>query len=143
MNIVLDTNVLVSGLLNPVGIPGRILDLVNAGFVTVLYDDRILAEYRDVLSRPRLRIEPAEAALVLDQIEHGGILFPAQPLDVDLPDPGDLPFLEVADAGGAVPLVTGNGRHFVPLRGSTAVPVLTPAEFFAQWQQSRRYPPSD
>lgn len=143
MKIVLDTNVIVSGLLNPSGFPGRILDLVNTEHVTVLYDDRILAEYRDVLGRPRLRIEPTEALLILDQIEKGGMLLLAEPIEIELPDPYDLPFLEVAEAGGAAALVTGNGRHFIPRRGTTAVAVLTPAEFFTFWQQSRRYPPFD
>ena len=143
MKIVLDTNVLVSGLLNPAGTPGRILDLISGGHLTLLYDDRILAEYRDVVARPRLRIEPLEAALIIDGIENSGLLLPAPPLDVQLPDPLDLPFLEVAEAGNARALVTGNGRHFTPVRGRVAVPVLTPAEFFEFWQQSRRYPPFD
>lgn len=143
MRIVLDTNVLISGLLNPRGIPGRILDLISGGHVGVLYDDRILAEYREVVARPRLRIQPMEAALIIDGIESNGWLVPAPPLDVELPDPMDLPFLEVAEAGHAAALVTGNGRHFTPVRGHVAIPVLTPAEFFELWQRSRRYPSFD
>src|SRR5688572_26063680 len=134
MRIVLDTNVLVSGLLNPAGPPGRILDLVTTGHVAVVYDDRILAEYRAVLARPRLRIEPMEAAWIIEQIEQGGSLIPSPPLDVELPDPQDLAFAEVAEAAAVVALVTGNGRHFIPLRGTLAVPVLTPAEFLQSWQ---------
>lgn len=143
MKIVLDTNVLISGLLNPRGIPGRILDLISGGHLAVLYDDRILAEYRDVVARPRLRIEPADGALIIDGIANSGFLLPAPPLDVELPDPMDLPFLEVAEAGHVSALVTGNGRHFIPVRGHVTVPVLTPAEFFELWQQSRRYPSFD
>jgi hypothetical protein len=41
--VVLDTNVLVSTLLNSFGVPGRVLDLVLAGELTVTHDDRILA----------------------------------------------------------------------------------------------------
>ena len=65
MRIVLDTNVLVSGLHNPHGAPGRIVDLVLGARIHVLYDDRILAEYRDVHARPRLAIEPSLAQAVL------------------------------------------------------------------------------
>lgn len=54
MRIVLDTNVLVSGLLNPHGSPGRLLDHFLAGDITLLVDDRILAEYGEVLRRPHL-----------------------------------------------------------------------------------------
>jgi uncharacterized protein len=143
VKIVLDTNVLVSGLLNPAGLPGRILDLVSNSHVTVLYDDRILAEYREVVARPRFRLEPMEAAAIIDGIEKNGFLLPAAPLDVQLPDPFDLPFVEVAEAGNAVALVTGNGRHFRPLQGRITIPVLTPAEFFELWRGSRRYPHFD
>jgi putative PIN family toxin of toxin-antitoxin system len=51
--LVLDTNVLVSALLSPFGAPGRIWDLVLAREVRLVYDDRILVEYRRVLSREK------------------------------------------------------------------------------------------
>jgi len=99
VRVVLDTNVLVSGFLSPRRPPGRVVDLVTTGHLLLLHDDRILAEYREVLARPRFAIRPAEAAAVLDLIVHEGILCPAPPLSVPLPDPDDLPFLEVAVAG--------------------------------------------
>jgi uncharacterized protein len=142
VNIVLDTNVLVSGLLNPRGTPGRIVELVGTGHLTLMFDDRILIEYRDVLARPKLRIEPVEAGAILDLIEKNGLLVPAPPIDVILPDADDLPFLEVAEAARAT-LVTGNGRDFVPSQGSVSIPVVTPAAFLELWQQSRRYPSFD
>ncbi len=136
MRIVLDTNVLVSGILSPTGTPGRIVDLVTSRSVTVLYDDRILAEYRDVLTRPRLRIGRAEAAAVLDLIEHEGVLVSAPPLPVVLPDPDDLPFVEVAVAGRAS-VITGNARHFLPVQGVISTAVFTPAAFLSFWLEER------
>jgi putative PIN family toxin of toxin-antitoxin system len=133
VKVVLDTNVLVSGLLSPAGAPGRIVDLVTALRVTLIFDDRLLAEYREVLARPRLRIAPAEAAAVVDLIEKEGFLVSAPPLPLQLPDPDDLPFVEVAEAGGAAALVTGNARHFIPLHGTFSVPIVAPAEFLRQW----------
>ena len=53
MKIVLDTNVLVSGVLKPHSIPGSILHGVLDERVTVLVDDRTPFEYRDVLERPK------------------------------------------------------------------------------------------
>lgn len=47
---------------------------------------------------------------------------------VTLPDPDDLPLLEVAVAGHADALVTGNTRHFVPVEESHGVNVVTPTE---------------
>ena len=63
----------------------------------------------------------------LDFFRLGSILIVAQPLDVVLPDPDDLPFLEVAASGRAI-LVTGNRRHF-PKAAIGPVRVLSPADF--------------
>jgi uncharacterized protein len=133
VRIVLDTNVLVSGLLFPSGPPGRIVDLIVSTRVSVLYDDRILHEYSVVPGRPRFRIEPAEAAAVLDLIIHEGYLVSSPPLDVQLPDPDDLPFLEVAVAAVADALVTGNERHFRPIRGEHRALARSPAHFLAEY----------
>ncbi|MFL5540675.1 MAG: putative toxin-antitoxin system toxin component, PIN family [Longimicrobiaceae bacterium] len=133
MRIVLDTNVLVSALLNPHGTPGRIIDLVLSGAVVVLFDDRILAEYRDVLARPKLRIAPVESAYLLEFIETEGVLAPAPPLDIALPDPDDLPFVEVAAASFTDALVTGNARHFAAAVETLSIPIVSPAEFIDLW----------
>jgi putative PIN family toxin of toxin-antitoxin system len=128
MRLVLDTNVIVSGLLSPFGMPGRILDLVTSRNVVVLYD-----EYREVLARPRLQIGAAEASGLLEFLERDGMLVSAPPVPVTLPDIDDLPFVEVAEAGAADALVTGNGRHFVPVQGSFATPLMSPSVFFDFW----------
>jgi uncharacterized protein len=140
VNIVLDTNVLVSGLLTPEGPPGRVVDLVTGLVLTVFYDDRVLNEYRDVLERPRLRIDPAESAALVELIENEGVLISGLPLDIELPDIDDLPFLEVAAAGGVDALVTGNFRHFKPRRGSHRVTVMTPADFLDAFAQRGERP---
>ena len=127
--VVIDTNVLVSGILDPHGPPGRIVDAILAGVLTVLYDDRILHEYRTVLSRPAFGFRPADVEALLTWIELAGESVPAPGLRVVLPDPTDLPFLEVAVAGHADALVTGNAKHFRPKRGRHGVAVTTPAAF--------------
>ena len=45
MKIVLDTNVLVAGLLSPFGPCGEIVRMVSSGEVTLCFDALILAEY--------------------------------------------------------------------------------------------------
>jgi uncharacterized protein len=128
MRIVLDTNVLVSGLYNPNGAPGRIIDLILGARIQVLYDDRILAEYLDVLARPRLVIEPSVAQAVVGYMRLSGERVMALPLGKDnLPDPDDLPFAEVAITGKADILVTENMKHFFRLKEQD-VTVLSPAQ---------------
>jgi predicted nucleic acid-binding protein len=131
MIVVLDTNVLVSGLLSAFGHPGRVLDLFLTGDLQVAYDDRIGIEYRDVLARPRFGFDPDVIADVLEYLFVSGVAVIAHPLPADIPDPDDLPFLEVA-AELMVPLITGNIRHF-PEPQRYGVPVFSPAEFLAWW----------
>ena len=124
MNVVLDTNVVVSGLLTPMGHCGQILDLVMDGSVRLCIDGRILGEYREVPRRPRLGIKSENVERILAVLRMGPT---PKPLPVVLPDPDDLPFLEVAAADGAV-LVTGNLKHFPP-KSRSGVTVMPPAEF--------------
>jgi len=137
LRIVLDTNVLVAGLLNPVGNPGRTLDLFLAGEVTLLVDDRILAEYRAVLRRPKFGFDAGDISDLLDHIEAESERLTAPPLGVELPDERDLPFLEVGVAGYAEALVTGNIRDF-KLSGPAPIAIESPADFIRHWNERRR-----
>ncbi len=127
MRIVLDTNVLVSALLSPFGPSARLLGIVMAGAVDCCVDARILAEYDDVLHRPRLSIAAAKADDVLEELRRSGLPVASVPLPRPLPDPDDEQFVEVGLAGGARCLVTGNGAHF-PDDRCLGLPVLSPAE---------------
>jgi putative PIN family toxin of toxin-antitoxin system len=123
VRIVLDTNVLVSGLLNPHGAPATIVGLVAEGSLVVCYDTRILLEYRDVLHRARFGFDPAAVESLLMQIQADGEPVTARPLRQGLADPSDEVFLEVAVAAGVRWLVTGNLRHFPPTRSGGVTPV--------------------
>jgi len=134
LKVVLDTNVLVSGLINPDGNPGRVLDLLLAGEITLLVDDRILAECRAVLARPRFGFDVGDIVDVISQIEAESARVVALPIGISLPDETDLPFLEVALAGEAQALITGNTRHF-KLPKSTLLTVESPADFVRRWRE--------
>jgi putative PIN family toxin of toxin-antitoxin system len=73
MKIVLDTNVLVSGLIQPFGPSGQIVRLVAAGELAVCHDSRILTEYREVLFREKFRFDPERVDALLDEIRASGI----------------------------------------------------------------------
>lgn len=135
MRIVLDTNVIVSGLLNPHGKPGTILQMVASRAVTICYDARIIDEYREVLLRPKFPISEAEVDATLEQIEAAGHLVTTTPLPQNLPDPDDEPFLEVALAGGAEYLITGNVRHY-PEDRRRGGRVVSPVEFVELYRTS-------
>ena len=131
MRIVLDTNVLVAGLLSAHAAPARVLQSILAGEVSVCYDSRIVAEYRQVLARPKFAFDQELTEDVIDWIEVSGELLIPPPLSVSLPDPDDVMFLEVAVAANVDCLVTGNLRHF-PQRRRHGVSVLKPMQF-VEW----------
>lgn len=137
MRIVLDTNVFVSGLLSPYGPPGEVVRMVSSGDIELCLDARILAEYDEVLTRPRFGFDPDAVAALLDYIDFRSEVVASQPLDRRLPDPDDEPFLEVALACGADGLVTGNLGHFPPDRRAGAT-VLSPSEFLDHFRTKGR-----
>lgn len=134
MRLVLDTNVLVSALLSPHGPPARILDWTLAGEFLLLVDDRILDEYRRVLQRSKFGFDPRDVRTLLAVLTSLAEHVTAAPLDLELPDPDDLPLLEIAVSAKADALVTGNARHFRPLRGRHRVTVVSPARAVASYR---------
>src|SRR5262245_4205290 len=114
--VVLDTNVLVSSLLSPKSWPAKILDLIMNGQIEVAYDNRILGEYEEVLSRPELHIHPSRTLAVIDHIELAGKFVESQPLAMEgYTDLDDMMFAEVFITSNADALLTGNLRHYKPL----------------------------
>lgn len=129
MRVVIDTNVVVSGYLSPLGNPARVIDCLLSGTITALVDDRIMAEYREVLLRPRFQIPADAVEALLDYLDSEAEQVVARPLKLQLPDPDDLPFLEVAIAGSAEALITGNLKHFPRSAIGRRLIVYNPAEF--------------
>jgi putative PIN family toxin of toxin-antitoxin system len=128
MRIVLDTNVLVAGLLSATGPPAWIVEAVLAGELELVLDMSIREEYGEVLRRPEFRFDAGHVEDLLTAIDQFAFLVTAaRPCPEPLPDPDDEPFLAVAAASGST-LVTGNLKHF-PARSRRGVLVQTPREF--------------
>ncbi len=137
MKAVVDTNVFVSGFLSPFGRPAEIVRLVLSAKVQLLYDARILSEYREVLSRPHFHFHAENIETLMAQIRKDGIQVAAEPLPHPLQDVSDEMFLEVAYSGGAECLITGNSRHFPP-KQCRGIRVFDPAGFIAYYQKKTR-----
>ena len=131
--VVLDTNVLVSSLLSAKGAPAKILDLILDDQIQVVYDERILGEYEDVLSRSELHIIPRRMLAVIDHIELAGTYIEPETLSAEgYTDPDDIMFAEVFITSKADALITGNLRHYQPLLKQNAL-VLSPAQFLKKF----------
>ena len=134
LRVVLDTNVLLSGIAYPAGVPGKILAAWRGGSIDVLLSDSILGELRRVLPRLTHRhgLAPAEIEDLVDVLSiQAEIVAPLPGADPKLRDIDDQPvlgtLLAALGSSGADYLVTGDkdllamAKHY---------PVVTPAKFW-------------
>jgi uncharacterized protein len=109
---VIDTNVVVSGLLSPAGNEALILVAIHQGLVGPCFSKEILEEYAGVLARPKFTFAADEIAALLAMFRgQGELVVPKASTTVSV-DPGDTKFMQCAEAAQADYLVTGNKRHF-------------------------------
>ena len=123
---VIDTNVIVSALLssklesNPV----KVFRAIVQERIVPLFNDEILEEYKNVLSRSKFHLDLPLIKTVIKAIIADGLNIDRTPAaDIDFPDPKDIVFYEVALSVEDSYLVTGNIKHF-PVKPF----VVTPAE---------------
>jgi len=121
MKVVLDTNVLISGLINVQGTPAQIVNLLVNGRITLLYDSRILKEYEEVLGRKKFGFRKGLIAPLLDYVKNEGQYVAAEPGTRVFLDDDDRMFYEVAKTAMARCLVTGNKHHY-PKEGMSKSP---------------------
>ena len=121
--VVLDTNVLASALMSSLGNPAKIFKMFLTEALKLIYSEDIIAEYEDVLYRPRLRILAEDADIVLVAIRQHGELVAPIPSTFPMTDEDDRCFYDAAKIANAY-LITGNTRHF-PAESF----ILTPFEF--------------
>lgn len=136
MKVVLDTNVIVSGLISPYSAAGEIVRMAAGGIITLCYDARIITEYRDVLLRPKFYLKKNHVYDFLNEIETCGYAICARPLALKLPDLDDEPFLEVALVAEAACLITGNLTHY-PVKGCQGMLVAAPVRFLEKFFRSK------
>lgn len=127
---VIDTNVWVSALLtHNVNSPTeRVFQLVFNGEITALFNEEILAEYEEVLTRKKFKFPKEDVQELLDYIKKKGIHENRTPFNEAMPDEDDRVFLEISLSREDSFLVTGNLKHYPKLPE-----VLTPAEFIARF----------
>lgn len=121
MRAVLDTNVIVSGLLSPRGNARLILAMAFARKFDLIVSAELFAEYETVIRRPKFRFRSEEIDEALTELRRVGEL--VKPIDqvAESPDEADNRFLECAETGSADYLVTGNTLHFPKKWGKTQI----------------------
>lgn len=131
LRVVLDTNVLVSGLAYPGSVPGRIVGLWRNGGLGVVLSRYILDEVARVLPRlPRVDLSADEIADLIDSFVFlADVVEPDASQDTELRDGADQPVLGTLVASGADYLITGD-KDLLAL--GERYPIVAPAAFWAK-----------
>jgi len=127
LRLVVDTNIVVSTALKADGLQRTVLLLAISKPARLYVSNAILAEYRDVLSRPELQIRKGLRRQFLDLIrKRAHFVDPVRTVRV-AKDHDDDKFIECADAARADYLVTGNLPDFPRFWKNTKI--VTSREF--------------
>ena len=111
---VIDTNVIVSARItkNSSSATVKVLNNMFNGIIKPIFNDEIIAEYADVLHRPKFGMRDEEINLIINYIKKYGIHSDRVPYEGNMPDEKDRPFYEVSLSVENSFLVTGNLKHF-------------------------------
>jgi len=128
MNLVLDTNTVISGLLWK-GAPRQVLDLARSGSITLFTSPELLAELADVLGRKKFSDRLALAETSVDELVFGyaalsRTIHPAKIKPVIKADPDDDKVLACAKAAKAEIIASGD-NHLLDLREYEGIRILT------------------
>ena len=128
--VVLDANVLISAVLQPLGLPRAAVEAVCEARGVLLFSDETLEELRTRLMRPKFDRSVSRAGRLaflarIEAVSEGVAITGAR---LGCRDPDDDKLLETALLGGADALVTGDGDLLVMAPGQP-VPILTPWAF--------------
>ena len=134
--VVLDTNVLVSAILFEGGNEAKILQLAANGDIDLFTSPDILAEFLEVLSRPKFQLTPEEVSTAFRfLLAVAKLTIPLRPVKVQLRDPDDLKLLACAAEAKATHIVTGD-KELLTLRKSNHSTIMAPSKFIRQLSEA-------
>lgn len=132
MRLVLDTNLLVSGVIAS-GLPRRLLEGARAGEYELCTSEVLLAEVLEVLSRGKFALRLSQAGLspqgIVDDLRRLAVV--VSPPDVPrwVPtDPDDDHVIAAAVAGQADLIASGDKRDLLPIGSVQGIPIVTARE---------------
>ena len=129
MNIVIDTNVVISAILFGGG-PGKLIDLWKKGRLTPLITEEIMTEYIRVLAYPKFMLSEEEINYIIQQeiLPFFKVVKSVSGPAIIIKDPDDDKFIQCAQAGNAKIIISGD-RHLLALKSHHNIKILTPIQF--------------
>ena len=124
--VVIDTNVIVSALITKKtsAATTRVLELALMGEIVPLYDQDVLDEYLEVLTRKKFKLKEDSIQYIIKTITINGIDTLRTSFLEDMPDEDDRVFYELSLSEPDSLLITGNSKHF-----PRTPRVVSPSEF--------------
>lgn len=137
MKVVLDTNVIISGLLWK-GVTKALFDLIDAKKIKLCLTSKIINELQRVLNYPHIKKQLESINLTTTEII-GYLLqiseiYPDIEIDLDLEDKSDKIFLAVALLSKSHYLITGD-QHLLKLKSFSDTKILKPRQFLAEYHK--------
>ena len=114
---VIDTNVIVSALMNIDSVPGLVIKQALMGSIIPVLHDYIVSEYMEVLQRKKFGFPQSFVDTVIARFKSRGVFVEAADMNISMPDPKDEIFYTVALAAREyidvnTYIITGNIKHF-------------------------------
>ena len=130
MQIVLDSNILVSGILSPGGPPGQLIAAWKNHRFLLISSNMQLERLEKVFKRPKLSsmIEQQEATDLLSDIVNAAMIVEPECNITASTDPEDNCIIGMAIAGRADFLVSGDKKHMLVLGEVEGIPIITARE---------------
>ena len=100
------------------------MELAFSGVIIPVLNNEIVAEYKEVLSRPKFKFTKDIVKDIIEEISKNAVFVDGKSLNIDLPDPKDRVFYEVTmeeRQNEDAYLVTGNIKHF-PMESFVVTP---------------------
>jgi putative PIN family toxin of toxin-antitoxin system len=130
LKVVIDTNILVSAILNPKSSSAKIVSTILEGIIELCISPAIYEEYHHVLNYERFNFDSIKVERFLSTLKNGAQWFtPTKKVMKINKDDSDNRFLECAETAAANFLITGNRNHFNFDRFETTF-ILSPGEFW-------------
>ncbi len=130
MKVVLDTNVIVSGLLFPGGIPDKIVRACLTGQISNATSPDLLTELRRILQK-KFNLSEERVAMLLDLMkENSELVYPVERIKKIKADEADNRVLECALTAKVQFIISGDQKHLLKLKFFQDIEILSPAKFF-------------
>lgn len=137
MRVVIDTNILISALISPGGLPDLLYQLWRAKKFDLVSSEWQLAEFRRVSRNPGIKdyFKPHTAGRLVGLLRKNAIVLDELP-DIDYsPYKDDNPILAAAIKGDVQYVITGDKNDLLELERVNGIPIVTVRQFISQFVQ--------